>query len=112
MQILKTVDEQVYLYTESIWTGKKELIINGTKLQKIGKNRFIDGEKNYFIKGHFLKGVTLITPDKEVVLSKYTWYEFIMIYLPLASFALGIFCGAIGGGLCGMFSIFAHYLTF
>ena len=49
-----------FVYEESFWTGKKELFLNGEKLEKSSKNVFLinNGEVVY-LKGNYLTGVKL-----------------------------------------------------
>lgn len=47
-----------FVYEESVWTGKKELFLNGEKLEKNSKNVFFmsNGDAVY-LKGNSLSGV-------------------------------------------------------
>jgi hypothetical protein len=44
------------IYEESIWTGKKELTVNGVKAQKTSKKTFIVDGKNAIINGSLYSG--------------------------------------------------------
>ena len=99
---LTTPDGVQYEYIENIWTGKKTLIVNGIPSVKLNKREFKVGEEIFIINGNFITGVKLLLKDgSEIVLCKNNWYEWILIMLPFAYIGLGIFGGAIGGGLSG-----------
>lgn len=104
-------------YEESAWTGKKELAINGVKLQKHSKNTFIldrDGEKQLCqIKGNFITGTTLnVGQDVIALLPAAKVYEIVcsvailMLILvwgnsvPLCSI-IPVVGGVIGGAISG-----------
>lgn len=106
-----------FIYTESFWTGKKELYLNQNPLQKINKNTFClnkDGKNiTFFIKGNFITGVKLIADQQEILLSAPTkWYEYVCSILILSFVTIWgnnvalcsifpIVGGAIGGGISG-----------
>ena len=99
---LTTPDGVHYAYIESIWAGKKTLIVNGIPAEKLNKREFKVGEETIIIKGSFITGVKLLLKDgHEIVLCKNKWYEWILIMLPFAYISLGVLGGGIGGGLSG-----------
>lgn len=113
MQVKNKIDEIEYIYNEKFFSGKKELIINGKKLQQVNKKNFVDQQtgEEYIINGSFIKGLTLNTKSKEIVLVKNKWYEWVVIILPLVSIGLGIFCGAIGCALSFLFSFLCSFFN-
>ena len=108
-------------YTESFWSGKKQLFINGKPLQKIDKKTFSfhqDG-KNYtfIIKGSFVTGVKLLVDGQEItIISPAKWYEYVCsIFIFALTMVWGnsvtlcsifpIIGGAIGGGLSAIMAL-------
>ena len=65
---------------------------------------FYGNEKIYTVKGSFVSGATLVSEDDVIVLYKNKPWETLLIFLPFLYMGLGIFCGAIGGGLAGFFA--------
>lgn len=87
----KTLDGKIYNYTESIWTGKKTLSVDGVPMEKFNKNEFKIGEEVFAVKGSFLSGVKLVSrtnPENTIVLAKNKWYEWILIFLPFVFWAV------------------------
>lgn len=104
------------VYDENIWTGKGSLTIGGESGTKIGKRLFSFGsdaqKSEVTIKGSFLTGLTLIfSGGEQLVLAKNKWYEWILIFLPLIGFAVGVTCGAIGGGLSALFGMLGAFFN-
>lgn len=104
------------MYEESFWTGRRKLYVNGKESVKLGKRKFRSEEggvvTNYEVKGNFLAGVTLIVDGTEkIVLAKNAWYDWLMIFIPLVGFCVGIFCGAIGGGLSALCCLAGSYFN-
>ena len=105
-------------YNENIWTGKRELTVNGQKLLKKKKKTYELSTENAVlecrIKGSFLTGATLYVDQDVIQLSEACkWYEFlcsgliclfVLIWgnLPQLCRIFPIVGGAIGGGICGM----------
>lgn len=86
------------------WEDSEVQIINFKKIEakettKADKKSFLLQDKNIGIKGNFLSGVTLTTEDETIVMCSNKWYESILIFMPYLYIILGIFFGAIGGGL-------------
>lgn len=113
-------------YEESIWTGKKQIAINGKPLKKIDKKTFVynngSGDIRVFITGNFLSGAKLLIGNKNVaVTAAAKWYEilcsvlivaFVMIWgnsVVLCSI-IPIIGGGIGGAISAMFAIFNLFL--
>lgn len=109
----------VISYEENIWTGKKSIRIGDTALKKgSNKQTFLwenNGEmQTVTIHGSFLSGVSLnIGEDPIELLSKTTWYEYLLAAIPLLldivwgnSVALcsivPLIGGAIGGAIGGV----------
>lgn len=98
-------------YTEGLWSGKKNIWMNGTKLVKIDKKRYryIKGLESFVveIQGSAISGVALnIQGEKIQVVPKPAWYVFIFSILMFALIFLG---GAIGGLVGSAFAI--SYIT-
>ena len=103
------------LYTESFWTGKRTLFVEGKMLEKSGKKEFTmpDG-KIGVLKGNTLTGVSLCVGVDVISLTpKLKWYEVVFSILPFIfimvwgnSTALcaifPVVGGAIGGGIAGL----------
>lgn len=110
MHLIAEKDGNLYSYTENIWTGKKELTLNGVALEKRNREVFAvnrDGaEELITVKGNFLMGVTLVEGDgNNIVLAQNKWYEWVLIVLPLLGLGVGILGGAIGSVLSVLFCL-------
>ena len=108
-------------YTESFWTGKKEIVIGGKLLKNTGKNEFSCGAGEdllvVHLKGSYLGGVSLtIGSDTVEVISKTTGLEWVITFIPLLiniiwgnspnlCAILPIIGGAIGGAISGGVSV-------
>ncbi len=114
------------LYKESAWTGKKELWLNGAKINETSKNEyvyFVDSKPVYVkLKGNEMLGVTVTIGSETIrLVNAPKWYE---IVLPLFFFSLvmvwgsvptlcaiiPIVGGAIGGAINGVCLILSMYL--
>ena len=115
MIINKVVDDINYVYDENFWTGKKRMYINGKEMRKIGKKEFTlsEGETTYVVqvKGSFFAGVTLYVNSKPIELVKNKWYEWILIFIPFLSLAVGVFGGAIGGALSAIIACTGTFIN-
>lgn len=104
-------------YTESFWTGKKELVIGGKLLKKTGKNEFSCGAGEDLLvahfKGSYMGGVSLtIGSDIVEVIPKTSALEWVITLIP---FVINIIWGnspnlcaiipIIGGAIGGAISI-------
>jgi hypothetical protein len=113
------------IYTESFWTGKKMLTINGVQAKAITKTEFTIGEEKTLIalKGNFLTGVSIRMNEENIELTpKAKWYEIVISIIPLL-FALvwgnspalcaifPLLGGALGGALGALFSMMALLLA-
>lgn len=101
-------------YTESVWTGKKKITINGVELVKADRTHyaFPDG-KLISVTGNFLSGAAVEIDGERIGLTeKVKWYEILFGCLPLilvliwgnspALFkVIPVVGGAIGGGIGG-----------
>ncbi len=108
-------------YTESFWTGKKTLFINGIEAKKLTSKSFeyIDADKKYYIelKGSFFFGLKMIFNNNTYVLENaFKWYEYLIALISFVfvliwgnSVALckiiPIVGGAVGGGVSMLGSI-------
>lgn len=113
-------------YDENIWTGKRELIVNGQKLTKQKKNLFLLNTENEApecrVKGSFLTGVTLQVDQDVIELSMpCKWYEyfcsalifvFVLVWgnAPALCRIIPLVGGAIGGAISGLSACFTLYL--
>lgn len=105
-------------YNESFWTGRKQLYINGTQLNKTARKTYVlpDG-RTAILNGNFLLGATIQLDGQVIRLSPaIKWYE---ILLAVISFALiltwgnvvelclivPVVGGAIGGFLSALISM-------
>lgn len=73
-----------FVYEESVWTGKKELFLNGEKLEKNSKNVFFmsNGDAVY-LKGNYLSGVNVTINDETFpLMSALKWYDILLSLLP------------------------------
>lgn len=73
-----------FVYEESVWTGKKELFLNGEKLEKNSKNVFFmsNGDAVY-LKGNSLSGVNVTINDETFpLMSALKWYDILLSLLP------------------------------
>jgi len=113
MMLSVTYNNTLYVYNENIWTGKKELRVNGINLSKTGKNTFYNSETKQaiIVKGTLLTGVQLEMMGETIILAKNTAFEWIFIFLPLLIIGVGIFGGAIGGGLSGALGVLGSYFS-
>ena len=90
--------DKTITYTESFWTGKKTISINGQELQKIDKKTYKYGDQYCTLKGSYLSGVELtVGAEKIELIRKLTTLETILCFLPL----ILVFIGGAVGGLCG-----------
>ena len=115
MIINKVVEGINYVYDENFWTGKKKMYINSKEMRKIGKKEFTlsEGETTYVVqvKGSFFAGVTLYVNSKPIELVKNKWYEWILIFIPFLSLAVGVFGGAIGGALSAIIACTGTFIN-
>ncbi len=106
-----------YEYAENFWSGKRQLSVNGQEAEKVSKLEFAvrteTGEtRRIKVKGSFLSGIRLLWEDgREEVLCSNKWYETLLIYLPIANLAVGIWGGAIGGALSGLFGVLFAFVN-
>lgn len=107
MKINAIYNEKLYSYEENIWTGRKNLYVNGEKCNKIGKKDYVDPETKELIvlKGSFLSNIKIEKRSESFYLVKNSAFDWVFICLSfvvlLMSFALlsGGLGGALGGGL-------------
>lgn len=89
----RTLDGKIYDYTESIWSGKKALTVDGVPALKFNKNEFKIGDEVFAVKGSFLSGVKLVSKTNSanvIVLAKNTWYEWILIFAPFVFWGITV----------------------
>ncbi len=119
-----TVNHEVYgqiVYNENIWNGKIEITVNGTKLTKIKRTKFIydNGETkiDVTVKGNALMGAKLVIGDETIPVGKApAWYEiacsisiFVIVTVwgnnPILCSIFPIVGGGIGGGISGLMAV-------
>ena len=104
-------------YSESFWTGKRQIVINGVPLIKQKKTLYLwnvgDQVKPVTVKGSYLTGMALVIDGEEIRLTASAkWYEIVLAIFSMAfiiawgnSVALcsivPIIGGAIGGAIAG-----------
>ena len=97
------------IYNESFWTGKKELMVNGVRAQRISKKEYVINEKKLILKGNYITGVSLSVEGENIqLLPKSKWYEVVLAFLPFLFLitwgndaTLCAIFPVIGGGLGG-----------
>lgn len=121
----KIINHEIYgeiCYSESEWTGRKKLTVNGRELQKDSKKTFLlikDGKTiSIEQKGSFFSGVSLVIDNETIEITKpCKWYEFALAIIPFAFViiwgnipaSVNIFPvvgGAIGGGITALIGIY------
>ncbi len=119
---VKIQDEKygLIVYSESFWTGKKEMFVQNQLLVKVAKNQFClmrDNEKVYFfIKGNAMSGVDITVEGRtHNVIPKTKWYEHLLAWsIFLVNIVMGnipamlnvfpVVGGAIGGFISALFA--------
>ena len=116
----ETIQHPVYgeiIYSESIWTGKKSLKVNGVDAPSVSKKEYTVNGKSAILKGNFLIGSSLQIDGESIQLSpKLKWYEIVLAVIPFLFLVIwgnsATLCsvfpvvgGAIGGGLGGAAAI-------
>ena len=107
-------------YKESFLTGKKEILINGSKLTKIAKNVYSykteEGTLSLSLNGSFLTGVTAQIGNQRITfVDKTKWYEWLLAFLSVVFVIIWgnsvelctifpVVGGAIGGAISGLIS--------
>lgn len=98
---------------ENFWTGKKNLYINGQKLDNPAKNVFQTPEgETITLKSNFFRGTTANIGSESIVLvAPCKWYEYILSLLPFLlimvwgnSVALCEIIPVVGGAIGGLIS--------
>ncbi len=111
-----TKDGMKYEYSEGLWLGKRQLQIEDKPAQQISKNEYRifenDKERRFYLKGNYLVGVKVqYVNGPTVEIAKNSWYDWIFIFSPFLSVGMGIFFGAIGGGISALLACVAAYLN-
>lgn len=108
---LQIKDEQNninYVYSESLWTGKRGLTVNGIPAMKVSKKVFQlqteEGPVRYEIKGSIYSDISIIV-NGYAVSTDHEWYEKMLIWLPMISIVFGVIWGGLLGAL--IFGLFA-----
>ncbi|MBQ9716101.1 MAG: hypothetical protein IJV77_06815 [Clostridia bacterium] len=108
---LQIKDEQNninYVYSESLWTGKRGLTVNGIPAMKVSKKVFQlpteEGPVRYEIKGSIYSDISIIV-NGYAVSTDHEWYEKMLIWLPMISIVFGVIWGGLIGAL--IFGLFA-----
>ena len=111
------------VYRESIWTGKKEIIIDGKPLTKVRKNKYEfcneSGCIHVEVKGSSAFGVNIIMNGETIpVVQAPKWYDIVLASLVFMIVAvwgnsvalcsiLPVVGGALGGGISGAMAVLA-----
>lgn len=95
-------------YTESFWTGKRTITINGKELEKIDKKTYQYEDTFCTIKGSYLAGAELLFGVQSIELvRKMTTFEAVLCFLPLLfTISGGVVGGACGGAACAFNAVF------
>ena len=111
MKLRAVHEEKLYTYEENIWTGKKQLSINGVKCTKMDKKSFVDPETRELltIKGSLITNISITKKSGTYYLVKNSPFDWLFICLSFAVMvmALVLLSGVLGGGLGGVLAIFA-----
>ena len=107
------------IYTESVFSGRKKIFVNGKELKKQSKNVYVtENGEQVLLNGNFYQGMTLtIGGNKYQVSEKLKWYDYLTFILPiLFNIIWGnsvtlckivpIIGGAIGALICGLLGAF------
>ena len=101
------------IYSESAWTGKKSITINGVKAIPLSKKVFMAGDIRLTLSGNSLTGLDLLVGMKIVeLISKPKWYELLLAILPFVFLMVWgnsislceifpVVAGGLGGALAG-----------
>ncbi|MBO5323176.1 MAG: hypothetical protein J6A88_03640 [Oscillospiraceae bacterium] len=107
------------IYNENVWTGKKELSINGNFLPPVSKKTFVFNGQNADIEGSYLGGAKLLINNEIIEIApKPKWYEIFLSVLPFVFLLVWgnnaslcaifpVVGGAIGGALGGLGVVFS-----
>ena len=107
------------IYNENVWTGKKELLVNGQSIPPVQKKYFIINGQSATLKGSFLSGARLQFNNETIEISpKPKWYELLLSVLPFVFLMVWgnnaslcaifpVVGGAIGGALGGLGIVFS-----
>ena len=107
------------IYNENIWTGKKELIVNGQFVPAVSKKFFVINGQSAVIEGSYLGGAKLRINNETIEIApKPKWYEIFLSVLPFVFLMVWgnnvalctifpVVGGAIGGALGGLGVVFS-----
>ncbi len=119
---IKIQDEKygLIVYSESFWTGKKEIFVQNKLLGKVTKNKFYLMQENetvyFYIKGNALTGVELAVEKRtHTIIPKTKWYEHLLAWsivlvnivfgnIPAMLAVFPVVGGAIGGFVSALFA--------
>ena len=84
-KVLKIENIGEFTYEENVWTGKKEISLDGKKLEKTSKTTFkMPDGKTLEAVGNFVIGTNLKLDNQSYELyPRTTWYEYVLTFLPL-----------------------------
>lgn len=69
------------IYDESIWTGRTEIYVDGTKLNKVKRNQYYYKGSTIQIKGNTLRGVKLLYGREIItIMPSPKWYEYMLSF--------------------------------
>ncbi|MBR2967395.1 MAG: hypothetical protein IKC35_01290 [Clostridia bacterium] len=79
------------------WSGKATVKYQGMELPQDGKNTFLLGSEKCVVGGALFSGVYFCRSDKQVLLAKLFWYDFIAGLIPFIISMIGGIIGAVIG---------------
>ena len=75
------------VYEESAWTGKTEIYVDGTRLNKVRRNQYHYKGEIVEVKGNALRGVKLIYRRTEIgIMPSPKWYEYMLSFFVFISY--------------------------
>jgi len=110
------------IYTESFWTGKKTLKINGVDAKPLSKKEFLINGEKFLIKGSVYTGISIHVNNEPIEVSpKPKWYEVVLSLIPVLFLLtwgnspdlcaiFPVIGGAIGGAIGALFSLTSLHL--
>ena len=111
MKTKRVVNDVTYAVEENIISGKKQVSINDSVLDKISKRTFINrvDQRQYTLKGDGLTSIIITSAEDEIVLFSLKGFSKVLVYLPVLAFLLAFVGGAIGGAAGGFFAVLGIY---
>ena len=105
-----------FIYTESLWTGRRAIFFNGQRAEKKSRNQFVlhlkNGDLDFQIKGNYYTGIKVYSSaftEPVEVRRKFSPLEYVFLVL---AFLLGIAGGFLGGWVGGVIGGVLHGCLF